>query len=122
MGDEESTAKQPGDQNPRVTANCEHAKEDACGCRCRGKYHGKPHPTGWKDEEGCEPLSKEERKEAKKQALYAWRKAHPERVSSYMKAWRSEKKAKEAAEAELNEDAEAAEAEEGTDEETEGEE
>jgi hypothetical protein len=84
----------------RATADCESAKEAACSCRCRGKYHGKPHPRGWKDEEGCEPLTKDERKVAKKNALYAWRKAHPERVSAYMKQWREERKSQEAAAAE----------------------
>ncbi len=80
----------------RATADCESAKEESCSCRCRGKYHGKEHPKGWKDEAGCEPLNAEERKVAKKNALYSWRKAHPERVSAYMKQWREEKKKTEA--------------------------
>jgi hypothetical protein len=71
-----------------VTARCEQAKEVSCSCRCRGKYHAKPHPNDWKLEEGCEPLSPAERKIAKRESLNAWRRAHPDRVSAYMKAWR----------------------------------
>lgn len=76
----------------RATADCENAVEQSCSCRCRSKYHGKPHPEGWKNEEGCHPLDKDERKAAKKAALYAWRKAHPEKVSAYMKGWRAARK------------------------------
>lgn len=82
-----------------LRSDCETAHEDGCTCRCRGKYHGDVHPKGWKDEEGCEPLTKAEKKDKKKKALYAWRVKHPERVSAYMKAWRTEKKSKEAADA-----------------------
>lgn len=101
----------PAEKPTRATADCESAREDSCSCRCRGKYHGKPHPKGWKDEEGCHPLNEAERKKAKKAALYSWRKAHPERVSAYMKAWRTEKKEKEAVAKEASEDVAAEEAE-----------
>lgn len=79
-----------GDQKPRqtVTARCQEAQEQgACACRCRGRYHGKEHPEGWKDEEGCEPLSKEERKQAKKDTLNAWRRSHKDRMKTYMENW-----------------------------------
>lgn len=88
------------EQPKRATADCENAAEESCSCRCRSKYHGKAHPKGWKDEEGCEPLNEVERKAAKKAALYSWRKAHPERVSKYMKEWRAARKAEEASAAE----------------------
>lgn len=81
-----------------IQSDCETAHEDGCTCRCRGKYHGQEHPKGWKDEEGCEPLNKTEKKLAKKEALYAWRRKNPERVSSYMKQWRIDKKNAEASE------------------------
>lgn len=72
-----------------VTARCEEAVEDSCSCRCRGKYHATKHPEGWKDEEGCEPLTPGERKVAKREALKAWRRAHPDRVKAYMENWRN---------------------------------
>lgn len=100
----------------RATADCMTAKEDSCSCRCRGKYHGKEHPKGWKDEVGNEPLNETERKAAKKAALYAWRKAHPERVSAYMKQWRDDKKKQataEGADEPLTEEAEGSEVEAG---------
>jgi hypothetical protein len=113
-------------KTPRATADCESARETACSCRCRGKYHGKPHPPGWKDELGCEPLNAVERKEAKKQALYSWRKAHPERVSAYMKGWREARKLEESMSVEHEEAVEMAkealtEDAEGTEEEVEAE-
>ena len=73
-----------------ITARCQEAKESgACACRCRGKYHGAEHPEGWKDEVGCEPLTPEERKLAKKDTLNAWRRAHKDRVKEYMAKWRA---------------------------------
>jgi len=121
VGDQEATTSDNPEKPSRATADCESAKESSCSCRCRGRYHGKPHPKGWKDEVGCEPLSKAERKEAKKQALYAWRRAHPERVSAYMKSWRKERKAEEATATEAQGDAiaeamESEEEQEGSDE------
>lgn len=115
QADSAPAEKKIAEQPTRATADCESAKEESCSCRCRGKYHGKPHPKGWKDEEGCGPLNIQERKDAKKAALYAWRKAHPERVSTYMKAWRTERKEKEAVakEASIDEAAEEAEGEDG---------
>lgn len=87
---DEAEAAEATTARQTVTARCQEAKESgACACRCRGKYHGKEHPVGWKDEEGCEPLTKEERKLAHKDTLNAWRRAHPDRVSTYMMKWRA---------------------------------
>ena len=68
------------------TATCETASEEYCSCKCRGRYHGQPHPANWKDE--FPAFTEAEKKTNKREALNKWRRAHKPYVGAYMKSWR----------------------------------